>query len=128
MNNPWEQWSPYWWQTVTAAPPLGMRFQPSATYAQPNDIFSSQSGSAWTPAAVPSAASSGILGQLGHPPNESSGYASPKPMSLLGQFLTSAHVASDSEWIANGNRGRGGQLCYACPKQVEQHGSLFMAL
>ena len=36
MNNPWEQWSPYWWQTVTGVPPFGMRFEPSATYAQPN--------------------------------------------------------------------------------------------
>jgi hypothetical protein len=92
MNNPWDQWSPHWWQSVTAASPLGMRFQPSATYAQPNDIWSEKHSSS-TPPAVPSSASSGILGQLGHLPDEFSGYASPKPMSLLGRFLTGVGMA-----------------------------------
>jgi hypothetical protein len=83
MNNPWEQWSPYWWQSVTAAPPFGMRFEPSATYPHPNDIWSESRSSPTAPAA-PSGGGSGILGQLGQPANESSGYPSPKPMSLLG--------------------------------------------
>jgi hypothetical protein len=26
MNSPWKQWSPYWWQTVTAVSPFGMSF------------------------------------------------------------------------------------------------------
>ena len=25
MNNPWDQWRPYWWQTATAAPALGVQ-------------------------------------------------------------------------------------------------------
>ena len=92
MNNPWEQWSPYWWQSVTAAPPFGMRFEPSATYPQPNDIWS-ESRSSPTASAAPSGGGSGILGQLGQPANESSGYPSPKPMRLLGQFLTGVGMA-----------------------------------
>jgi hypothetical protein len=97
MNTPWEQWSPYWWQTVTAAPPLGMRFQPSVTYAQPNDTFSSQSGSPWTPAAARSSANGGILGQLAQPANETSGYPLSKSTSLLGQFLTGVGMAQATQ-------------------------------
>jgi hypothetical protein len=96
MNNPWEQWSPYWWQTVTVAPPFGMRFEPSATYAQPHDI-SSDSRSSSTSPAVPSAASSGILGQLGQPPGKSSSGPFSKPTSLLGQFLTGASMTQATQ-------------------------------
>jgi hypothetical protein len=93
MNSPWEQWPPYWWQTVTAAPPFGMRFQPSGTDAQPNDVFSSQNGSAWTPPAARSGANGGILGQLAQPAYETSSYPLSKSPSLLGQFLTGVGMA-----------------------------------
>jgi hypothetical protein len=92
MNSPWEQWSPYWWQTVTAFPPFGMSFESSSAYAQPNDGSSSQGRSTWPPPAAPGV-NSGILGQLGQPANRSSGYPSAKPTSLLGQFLTRAGMA-----------------------------------
>jgi predicted component of type VI protein secretion system len=95
-SSPWEQRSPYWWQTVTAAPPFGMRFEPSATYAQPNDIWS-QSCLPWTPPAVPSTASTGILGQLAQPANESPSYPLPKATSLLAQFLTGAGMAQPTQ-------------------------------
>ena len=97
MNNPWDQWSPYWWQTVTAASPLGMRFQPSATYAQLNDTFSSQSGSAWTPAAARSGSNGGILGQLAQPANETSSYPLSKSRGLLGQLLTGVGMAQATQ-------------------------------
>ena len=97
MNSPWEQWSPYWWQTVMAAPPPGVRFQPSAAYAQPNDTFSSQSGSAWTPAAARSDANGGILGQLAQPANQTSNYPLSKSTSLLGQFLTGVGMAQATQ-------------------------------
>jgi hypothetical protein len=96
MNSPWEQWSPYWWQTVTAAPPFGMRFEPSATYAQPNDIWSDSRSSSISPA-VPSSAKSGILGQLPESTSESSSYPLPKSTSLLGQLLTGASMAQATQ-------------------------------
>src|SRR6516162_9198239 len=89
MNNPREQWSPYWWQTVTAVPPFSMSFETSSAYAQPSDGSSSQGRSTWPPPA----ANTGILGQLGQPANGSSGYPPAKPTSLLGQFLTGAGMA-----------------------------------
>jgi len=92
MNNPWEQWNPYWWQTVTAVPPFGMSFESSSTYAQPNDSWSESRSSPTAPAA-PSGGGSGILGQLGQPANESSASPSPRPSSLLGQFLTGVGMA-----------------------------------
>ena len=97
MNSPWEEWSPYWWQTVMAAPPPGVRFQPSAAYAQPNETFSSQSGSAWTPAAARSDANGGILGQLAQPANQTSNYPLSKSTSLLGQFLTGVGMAQATQ-------------------------------
>src|SRR6516164_9323239 len=69
-----------------------MRFEPSATYAQPNDIWS-ESRSSPTASSAPSGGGSGILGQLGQPANESSSYPLPKSTSLLGQFLTGAGMA-----------------------------------
>jgi hypothetical protein len=86
MNNPWDQWSPYWWQTATAAPPLGV---------QPTEGWS-ESRSAWTPGTAPSAANSGILGLLAQPIKESSSYPLPKPTSLLGRLLTGAGIAQAS--------------------------------
>ena len=63
MNNPWDPWSSYWWQTTaTAAPAFG---------AGPNEGWG-ESRSAWTPQTAPSAANSGILGLLPQPANDSS--------------------------------------------------------
>jgi hypothetical protein len=124
MNSPWEQWSPYWWQTVTAFPPFGMSFESSSAYAQPNDGSSSQGRSTWPPPAAPGV-NSGILGQLGQPANRSSGYPSAKPTSLRGQFLTRAGMAPAIPNFASRNRGGGWQLHDACRKQVYQQGSLF---
>ena len=89
--------APYWWQTVTAVPPFGMSFESSSAYAQPNDGSSSQGRSTWTPPAAPSGASSGILGQLAPPANESSSYPLPKSTSLLGQLLTGAGMAQATQ-------------------------------
>src|SRR5262249_10659900 len=97
MNNPWDQWSPYWWQSVTAAPPFGMRFEPSATYAEPNDTSSSQSGSAWTAAAARSGSNGGILGQLAQPANETSSYPLSQSRGLLGQLLTGVGMAQATQ-------------------------------
>jgi hypothetical protein len=97
MNTPWEQWSPYWWQTVTALRPFGMSFESSSAYAQPNDGSSSQGRSTWTPPAAPSGANSGILGQLAPPANDSSSYPLPKSTSLLGQLLTGAGMAQATQ-------------------------------
>lgn len=119
MNNPWDQWSPDWWQSVTAAPPLGMRFQPSATYAQPKDTFSSQSGSGWTPAAARSGANGGILGQLAQPADETSNYPLSKSTSLLGQFLTGVGMAQATQDRSQTETEAGvSNYVYACPKQV----------
>jgi hypothetical protein len=96
MNNPWDQWSPYWWQTVTAAPPFGMRFESSSAYAQPNDGSSSQARSNWPPPAAPDV-NSGILGQLGQLPGKSSSLPFSKPTSLLGQFLTGAGMTQATQ-------------------------------
>jgi hypothetical protein len=87
MNNPWDQWSPYWWQTATAAPALGV--QPTGGW--------SESRSAWTPATTPSVANSGILGLLPQPLNESSSYPLPKATGLLGQLLTGAGMAQATQ-------------------------------
>jgi hypothetical protein len=96
MNSPWEQWSPYWWQTVTAASPFGMNFESSSAYAQPNEGSPSQGRSTWPPPAAPSV-NSGILGQLGQSANRSSGYPLPRPTSLLGQFLTGAGMTQATQ-------------------------------
>jgi hypothetical protein len=87
MNNSWDQWSPYWWQTATAAPALGV---------QPTEGWS-ESRSAWTPATAPSAANSGILGLLPQPPNESSSYPLPKATGLLGQLLRGARMVQATQ-------------------------------
>ena len=76
MGNPWDQWSPYWWQTVTAS----RAFRP-----QPHEGWI-ESGS-WTPPAAPSGPNSGILGQLTQPPGSSAGGSFSQPTSLLAQFL-----------------------------------------
>jgi hypothetical protein len=89
MNSPWEPWSPYWWQTVTAVPPFGMSFESSSAYAQPSDGSSNQARSPWPPPAAPGV-NSGILGQLGQLRGKSSSLPFSKPTSLLGQFLTGA--------------------------------------
>ncbi len=96
MNSPWEQWSPYWWQTVTAVPPFGMSFESSSAYAPPNDGSSSQGRSTWSPLAAPDA-NSGILGQLAQPANETSSYPLSKSTSLLGQFLTGVGMAQATQ-------------------------------
>ena len=77
MGNPWDQWSPYRWQTVTAS---------RASRTQPHEGWI-ESGSSWTPPAAPSGANSGILGQLTQPPGGSAGASFSQPTSLLGQFL-----------------------------------------
>jgi hypothetical protein len=87
MNNPWDQWSPYWWQTATAAPPFG---------GQPNEGWNQTAYPVYAPAAS-SGLSSGILGLLAQSSNESSSYQLPKPTSLLGQFLTGAGMAQASQ-------------------------------
>jgi hypothetical protein len=96
MNSPWEQWSPYWWQTVTAVPPFGMSFESSPAYAQPSDGSSNQARSPWTPPAAPGV-KSGILGQLGQLPGKSSSGPFSKPTSLLGQFLTGADMTQATQ-------------------------------
>jgi len=96
MNNPWEQWNPYWWQSVTALPPFGMSLQPFTTYAQPNDIWS-ENRSSPTALSARSGAGSGILGQLGQLPGKSSGLPFSKPSSLLGQFLTGAGMTQATQ-------------------------------
>jgi hypothetical protein len=118
MNSPWEQWSPYWWQSVTAVPPFGMSFESSSAYAQPNDGSPSQGRSTWPPPAAPGV-NSGILGQLG-----------PAGQPILGLPIGQAnepawtiphrrrHGTGDSEWVASRNRGGSEQLRHACPKQV----------
>lgn len=96
MNSPWEPWSPYWWQTVTAVPPFDMSFESSSAYAQPSDGSSNQARSPWPPPAAPGV-NSGILGQLAPPANDSSSYPLPKSTSLLGQLLTGAGVAQATQ-------------------------------
>jgi hypothetical protein len=113
MNNPSLQWS-HWWQTATAAPPFG---------GQPNEGWNQTARPVYPPAA-PSGLSSGILGLLAQPSNESSSYQLPKPASLLGQFLTGA---GEPGRIASG-KGRGGELQYACRGQGQQYGVLYAAL
>jgi len=87
MNNPGNQWSPYWWQTVTAAPSFGWH---------PNEDWT-QTSSSWAPPAVSLGVSSGILGAMTQPANESSDYPLPKATNLLGQFLTGAGMAQASQ-------------------------------
>jgi hypothetical protein len=92
MGNLWDQWPPYWWQTVTAS---------RAFRTQPNE-GGIEGGSSWTPPAAPSGTNSGILGQLARPANESSGHSPPRSLGLLGQLLTGAGMA--------GQRRMGSQL------------------
>jgi len=106
MNNPWEQWSPYWWQTVAAAPRFGMRFEPSPTYAQPNDSWS-ESYSSRTLPAVPSGGGSGILGQLAQRGKQSTSYPVSKATSLLARFLTGAGMAQTPQNGSQAETGMG---------------------
>jgi hypothetical protein len=77
MSEPWDQWSPYWWQTVMAC--RAFRTQPHEGWIE--------SGSSWTPPAAPSGPNSGVLGQLTQPPGDPAGGSFSQPTSLLGQFL-----------------------------------------
>jgi hypothetical protein len=83
MGNPWDQWSPYWWQSAMA--PRAFRPQPREGWIE--------SGSSWPPPAAPSSPNTGILGQLTQPANESSVHSPPRSLGLLGQLLTGAGMA-----------------------------------
>jgi len=83
MGNPWDQWSPYWWQTVM--PSGAFRTQPHEGWIE--------SGSSWTAPTAPSGANSGILGQLAQTPVKSAGGLFSEPTSVLGPFPTGAGMA-----------------------------------
>jgi hypothetical protein len=83
MGNPWEQWSPSWWQTVMGS---------GAFRTQPNESWIER-GSSWTPPPAPSGANSGILGQLTQPPGKSAAGPFTEPTRLLGQFPMAGGMA-----------------------------------
>jgi hypothetical protein len=87
MGNPWDRWSPYWWQTVAAS----RAFRP-----QPHEGWI-ESGSSWTPPAAPSGSNSGILAQLTQPPAKSAAEPFTEPTGLFGRFLTGAGRAQATQ-------------------------------
>jgi hypothetical protein len=88
MGNPWDQLSPYWWQTVM--PSRAFRTQPHEGWIE--------SGSSWaTPPAAPSDANGGILGQLTQPSGKSAAGPFTEPTGLFGQFLTGAGMAQSTQ-------------------------------